>query len=144
MDCKDFNIKIQNYIDNLLSETESIEIQKHLETCNKCKKTLFYLQKTENFIADEKQINVTNFIATKIIAKKEKITQKQQYFIKVFAPTFAVIIIFLGVFLGLNFAKYINNQQDNLTVFEKDNTDVSDQYVINDISYNDYYFYSNQ
>jgi len=144
MDCNNFNIKILNYIENSLSESENLEIKNHLEICSECEKKYIFLLKTENFITEEKNLKHNNFLATVIIAKIEKQTTRQKYFSRVLTPTLAVLVVFFGIVLGFNFAKYIGNNEQKVSQNELKNTDISDQYVINDISYNDYFFYSNQ
>lgn len=146
MDCKKINKKIIFYIDNELNQSEKDKVQKHIETCKKCKETYNLLLASMNIISVEKNKKVNPFIATPILEKINLLKQPKQVYKKVLQPVLASLAILLGVFFGHNISIYLNENETttNEIVESEINLNEADQYAINSYSYDEYYFLASQ
>ena len=143
MKCKEINKKLIFYIEDSIDETEKSEIEKHLSECKSCAADLSILKLSFQSIEIETQTEGNSFVSTQILAKIESKKQKKSVLKYVFQPVIATLVVFVGIWIGQNISNnYFNNQSD--IVQNQNNIELSEQYVIDNVSYEEYYFVANQ
>ncbi len=144
MDCKNISKKLIFYAENNLPEQDKKLVEKHISSCNKCKQELLIIQQAFGIINDEKNLQVNPYIYTRIMAKTEQ--KNTSKIIKyVFRPVAVSMIILMGIWFGHKASDiYFKNQENNILTEEQQFTEQNEIYVVNDISYEDYYFITNQ
>lgn len=143
MNCKEVNKKLIFYIENSLIETEKEKVKNHLSECENCAIDFNILKLSFENIEKENQIEGNPFVSTQILAKIEAKTQKKSIFKYVLQTVLASIIIFLGIWIGQNISSNYFNNQSNITQNQQ-NIEQSEQYAIDNFSYEEYYFVVNQ
>lgn len=146
MNCKEIENKLIFYLDKELPTIEQNEISKHLEKCKSCSTKLALIKSSFNFIEKEKDEELNPFITTQIMARIEAETKKtKSVFIKILQPISIAALLILAILIG-NFASksYNSLETENLQTQNTNTIDNSEQFVINDISYEDYYFIASQ
>lgn len=127
MDCKQTNKFIGDYIEGQLSESVETELQKHLNTCDKCFNQYSSLKKTLSLLKPKQEINEQAFYYTRL---KQKMENKQSKNFTLYNTIFARQIaqpmlyaasIIIAVFIGIQIGSYSsnNNQLSELTTEEE-------------------------
>lgn len=145
MKCTEFENKIIDFLEKKLSESETSKFEKHKASCKTCKQKLLFIESTFNFIETEKKENVNQFISTRIISKTEATNNKFVLVKKALQPIMAAAMITIAVIFG-NFLSETYLKTNNQITYNQDSIfiDKPVQFVINDISYEDYYFINSQ
>lgn len=91
MDCKQFEEKIDDYIDELLSLEEIIEIERHLEQCEKCQNNYIEIKDIVGTIKSINLEKVPEDFSQNVIKQIE--TRKKGNKMKRFLPYVAVFIV---------------------------------------------------
>ena len=143
MNCKNIENKLIFYIEDKLSDSENLQIRQHLEKCSECSKKAEFIRLSLASIGCQESEKVNPFIATRILSKIE--TDKKLSVKKVLQPVFIAILVLFTILLG-NFSantyfkyKYKVADYQDITPLDK-----TEQFVANDISYDDYYFVNSQ
>jgi len=146
MNCKIIEKKLLFYVEGNLPENEKNSISKHLENCNSCAKKLAFIKENFILIDIEKKEKINPFIATKIQSKiAQRKLKTKTTFTKILQPVMIAVLLVIAVWFG-NFISnsFDSMQTNNYQAQNNQNTDNAEQFAINDITYNDYYFISAQ
>jgi len=145
VNCNKYENKILDYFDNNLSETEHSAFEEHLKNCNSCKQKITFFRSTLSVINEEKQQKVNPHVTTRILAKISQSNNKIVTIRKIAQPILIAAMMILVVWFGNQLAEaYINTEIQASYKQDTSQIDQSVQYVINDISYADYYFLNSQ
>jgi hypothetical protein len=104
MECKDFQQKLFDYIENILPSEERMIIEEHLRSCSKCNESLEDLRKTVDCVHSLEDIKPPSWLTQKVMAKikaevqpKKGIIQKLFYPMHVKLPIEAVVTAIIAV-----------------------------------------------
>ncbi len=87
MECKKIKEKLSDYIENLFSDEERLQIDEHLNTCSKCALSLDELKKTIAFTQGIDAVEPPSWLKQKTMARiREEAGQKRGFLQKLFFP----------------------------------------------------------
>jgi|YelNatPaOPRAMG01_1025707.scaffolds.fasta_scaffold19006_4 predicted anti-sigma-YlaC factor YlaD len=109
MDCTTCQQHFEDYFNGTLSEAAHREMETHLSTCPSCAQTYLLWQKLEQVVFEEKSTSSNPYLATRIMAQIERLSQaektdpvvaKQMIFKPVTVALIVGVAISLGVLIG--------------------------------------------
>ncbi len=117
MKCNQIERKLFFYLEDSLSDNMKNEISNHLIYCPDCKAKLIFIQNSLQIIENERSIEVTPFLYTRITArmdKKKSIVLPQRFMI----PFAAASVLTLGLFIGAILGNITTQQSENIVPTE--------------------------
>lgn len=124
MKCKQVKILLPDFINKNLTKDKSNLIEKHLVTCDECKKLYLRLNASLSLLKPKKDIPEQAFYYTRLKSKmEENVTSKENIVSKIFnrkilQPVLYLSSIILAVYIGILIGSSSNNQ-NNLSVIEE-------------------------
>lgn len=133
MKCKEIHKNLIFYIDGDLSSKKNKEIEEHLLSCAKCSKLYNEIKSTISVIENEKNIETSPFLYTRIKQRLDDINENSTKMVfvtqpkKILQPALITFIIALGIFFGVTIGNSFPIQNNNIADTQ------SEQYLINDL-----------
>ncbi len=145
MNCKDIENKLIFFIEGKLPDAENLQIKQHLEKCSECSKKAEFIRLSLAFSDTEKNEKVNPFVTTRILSKINTNRNVKISVKKVLQPVFVAVLLFFTIWLG-NFSAntYFNYEYKIVDYQDTTTLNKTEQFVANDISYDDYYFVNSQ
>jgi hypothetical protein len=104
VECKNIQEKLSAYIEEIISSEEKGLIDKHLESCQRCKEYLINLRKTIEYVHNLEEVEPPSWLTQKIMAKvraevkpKKGIIQKLFYPLYIKLPIEAVATVAIAI-----------------------------------------------
>ena len=86
MNCKEVKNKLSEYLDNMLSESQTVLIKEHLDTCSQCKMEYDELKRIIGHMQDMESLDTPKFFIKNVHARLDKSSFKQKLIGRIFLP----------------------------------------------------------
>src|SRR4030042_6381940 len=104
MKCNDFQQKLSDYIEGIISSEEQALIEAHLKSCSTCNESLANMKRTMSYARDLDNIEPPAWLREKVMSRiktetepKKGFLQKLFYPLHIKLPIEAVAVVFIAV-----------------------------------------------
>ena len=112
MKCKNIHNDLISYLEGSLAKDESDAVEKHLNSCDECRKFSDKLRVTLGYIDIEKEVSVTPGFADKVLTKLDSEVEEYSLINRLMPVLTAAAVVLFAVFVGNSLAKQFSGSRD--------------------------------